>query len=71
MRASCPLLALTSSVLDLICLDTHDVTSSVVLEQPEPKLGEAGSSKSALRIAPFWAWRDLHLAQSGSRSPAW
>jgi hypothetical protein len=56
------------SILDLISLDSLTVTDSILLEQPEPKLGEAGSSKSALRMAPFWSWRGVHLTQFGNVS---
>jgi len=64
--ATCATVTLILSILDLISLDTLQVVDSVLLEQPEPKQGEAGRSKSALRLAPFWSWRSIHLAQSGS-----
>jgi hypothetical protein len=49
-------------MLDFVSLDQLDTVSSVLLEQPEPKLGEPSSSRQTMRLAPFWSWRGVHLA---------
>lgn len=54
---------LTCSILELIGLDAQEVISSVRLEQPDPKLGEAGSSKTPIRLSPFWSWKKVHFAK--------
>ena len=49
----------------MISLSTLDITDSVDLEEPEERKASdvASSSKTPLRLSPFWSWKGLHLAK--------
>ena len=46
--------------LDIFRTDTLSGVSSLDLEEPEQR-GEASSSRSPLRLSPFWQWQDLQI----------
>lgn len=48
--------------LDMFRLTDLSLSTSINLEESEQRQ-EAGSSKDALRIAPFWQWRSIHLSK--------
>lgn len=55
--------------MNIISLATLEVTASIQLEAPEQVADQkpstaASSSKIPVKLAPFWQWRDLHLAPS-------
>lgn len=49
-------------ILDVISLETLELVQSINLEEDRSS-PIASSSKRTLKIAPFWYWRALHVAQ--------
>ena len=52
-------------LLDVISLSTLEWVTSIDLETPEGRgpTDIATSSKTPMRIAPFWQWRSVHVAK--------
>jgi hypothetical protein len=59
---------LTVRLLDIFRVNTLTEYAALDLDEPEQRR-IASSSKSPLRLSPFWHWQDLHLLSQGQVSP--
>lgn len=51
-------------MLDIFRTDTLGEHAALDLEEPERRR-VASSSKTPLRLSPFWKWQDLHFLSQG------
>jgi hypothetical protein len=54
-------------LLDIFRTDTLSEVSTIHLEEPNQR-NVASSSKTPLRLSPFWQWQNLHLLSQGDVS---